>query len=361
MANGMMSVLKKLVLCACVVTALSCGEREDMLDFAISGGGAAGKLIYINAAIPNGLNQDIFLLIADDQKQRHEYHVAYVTNDYGFFHVSEDGFAFFFSDVSFDCYVNSYPYTFPWFLMTTPFDPSGSRIVSSERGTYLVDNVWPSALYRFELGWQLVGAFNNNTAGIQGVDLPRESDFIYTIESTTGIMQRYGFSSGFETRYSPTYTPAFSGNVIYIHRGKNCMYVGTDDRLYFCSNPTGNVSEQYNRLGSDISALSPLQAVVSYCVSSDESMIFASTTESSSPYTMHIYLRNGGSWSEILSFPGPGTTAYMHLFDMGEGRLVLWIGGLSSSAGIYVFDYKKMKLNRVLINPAYYVLSVVVN
>lgn len=191
-------------------------------------------------------------------------------------------------------------------------------------------------------------------------DLSEGSDSLFTIEATTYSIQRYSYSTGFQSQYTPTYTPAIAPALIYIHRGEKFMYVGTTNRFYFCGNPSFNSSEQYTRLGSDMAALSPAQNATSYCVPSDESMIFAATAESGIPYTMHLYVRNGEIWSELLSFAGNAAGDAMKLFDMGEGRLVLWVKTTAASAGIYVFDYKNMKLNRVLINTSYTIQSVVV-
>jgi len=356
-----MSVLKKFVLCACVIAALSCGERQDILDFATTGEGLLGKHIYVFATNPSGAPYDVFLLIADDQSQLYESLVGKsIPNAFSNFHVSKSGIAFMCFTIP--VYVNFPPYSMPWINTTTPFTPTGAFFDSNENGIYVVDTMVPASLYSYDillLSWNNLGQFSNANT-ILAVDYPGGSDSLYTIETSTYSIQRYSFSTGFQSQYTPTYTPAIAPALIYIHRGEKFMYVGTTNRFYFCGNPIFNSSEQYTRLGSDMAALSPAQNATSYCVPSDESRIFAATVESVSPWTMHLYIRDGAYWSELLSFAGAAAADSIKLFDMGEGRLVLWVKTTAASAGIYVFDYEKMQLNRVSINPLFTIQSVVV-
>lgn len=352
-----MNLFKRLILCACVMAALSCGEQNKMLELATTGNGLVEKHIYVFATNPSGAPYDVFLLIADEQSQLYESLVGKsIPNAFGNFHVSDEGIAFMCFTVP--VYVNFPPYSIPWINTTTPFTPTGVFFVSNENGIYVVDTIAPASLYRYEIIWQSIGSFSNANT-IMATDLSEGSDFIYTIEVTTYSIQSYSFSTGFQSQYTPTYTPAIAPGLIYLHRGDKFMYVGTTNRFYFCGNPTNNSSEQYVRLGSDMTALSPAQNATSYCVPSDESMIFAATAESVPPNTMHLYVRNKGSWLELLSFPGNAGDS-IKLFDLEEGKLVLWVDSASTYGGVYVFDYKKMKLNRVLINPSYTIQSVVV-
>ncbi len=354
-ANRKMNLLKKFMICACVMTALSCGEQQDMLDFAMTGEGLLGKYIYVFATYPSGAPYDVYLVVADDKNQVRESLVGLnITEAFGNLHVSEEGIAFMCFTAT--AYINIPPYELPWISSSPPITPTGAFFASN----YMIQGaIANAAFYQYLGGWSYVGAFNNGI-NIMAADYSTEEETIYTVDANGNVQRYLTGSMTFDPLYLPVYTPAWAPSVRYLHRGRKHMYVGTTSRLYFCGNPTGNASEQYNRLGSDISILLPAQNATSYCVLSDESRIFALTTETASPFTMRLHMRIGGSWLELLSFAGAAAGDVMNLFDMRGGKIVLWVSTASASAGIYVFDYEKMKLNRVLINPAYTVKSVVV-
>lgn len=335
-----------------MIAVISCGEREDMLDFATSGDGAAGKNIYIFATYPSGAPYDVYLVVADDKEQISESLVGLnIPNAFGNFHISEDGTAFVCFTVT--AYINIPPYGLPWIVSSPPVAPTGAFFASN----YIIQGAIANApLYQYQGGWVSAGSFSNSI-NIMAVDYSSEEKAIYMVDSS-GNLQRYNTEDmTFESVYLPVYTPAMAPSIIYLHRGRKHMYVGTTNRIYFCKNPTFDSFEQYTVLGSDMSVLSPVQNASSYCVPSDEGMIFASTTDAAN--AMHLHVRNGGSWLELLLFPGnPGDS--MKLFDLGEGKLALWVDSASALGGVYVFDYTNYELNRISINPLFTIQAMVV-
>ncbi len=350
-----MILLKKLLLFACVMAALSCGEREDMLDFATTGDGAAGKNVYIFATYPSAPPYNVYLVIANEKEQVCESLLgSNMTETFNNFHVSEDGIAYMcFTSTIYECLR---PYQPEWIVSANPLPGATVRFASN----YMMQGAIANALlYRFPGAWVNVGSFSN-PSNIMAADYSPEEKRIYTVDSG-GNLQRYSTEDmTFESVYLPVYTPAIGVGVLYLHRGSKHMYVGMTSRFYFCDKPAFNTSDQFNRLGSDIADLPSFQNANNYCVTSDESMIFASTAESGAPFTMHLYLRNGGSWSRILSFPAAASGERIRLFDLAEGKLVLWVDSASALGGIYVFDYKNYELNRVSINPLFTIQAAVV-